>query len=99
MNLPVTFERAADAEVISVAQYYETEREGLGIRFLKEIDQAAQRISEHPLGWPTVTERSRRYRLDRFPYGLIYQIRTKEIALIAVMHLHRKPEYWRNRER
>ncbi|HAK44654.1 MAG TPA: hypothetical protein DCO79_01865 [Spirochaeta sp.] len=32
-----------------------------------------------------------------FPYGIIYSYSTEEIIIIAVMHLHRKPDYWKSR--
>jgi toxin ParE2 len=41
--------------------------------------------------WPRVM----RYRLRRFPYGLVYRLAESEIVVLAVMHLHRKPDYWK----
>ena len=31
----------------------------------------------------------------RFPYGLLYRLLEWEIVVLAVMHLHRKPDYWK----
>ena len=39
----------------------------------------------------------RRCLLKRFPYGVIYHLDEQEILVIAIAHLHRKPEFWRNR--
>jgi hypothetical protein len=39
----------------------------------------------------------RQHRLNRFPYGIVYQVREDEIAILAVAHLHRRPRYWRDR--
>jgi mRNA-degrading endonuclease RelE of RelBE toxin-antitoxin system len=36
-------------------------------------------------------------RLSRFPYGLIYTIDNGDILVLAVAHLHRRPDYWRDR--
>jgi hypothetical protein len=33
----------------------------------------------------------------KFPFGIIYQIIEKQIVVIAVMHLHKKPDYWKKR--
>jgi hypothetical protein len=41
--------------------------------------------------------RSRRYRLRRFPYGLVYVETGSDIIILAVMHLHRRPGYWNER--
>jgi hypothetical protein len=35
---------------------------------------------------------------NRFPYGVIYQVTDEEVFIIAVMHLNREPNYWKNRE-
>ncbi len=39
----------------------------------------------------------RRCRLSRFPYGLIYTIDNGDVLELAVAHLHRRPDYWRER--
>ncbi|CAN5490471.1 hypothetical protein BH10PSE6_BH10PSE6_28480 [soil metagenome] len=39
----------------------------------------------------------RRCRLSRFPYGLIYTIDKYDVLVLAVAHLHRRPDYWRDR--
>jgi hypothetical protein len=36
--------------------------------------------------------------LKQFPYGLVYhQPESDWIEVVAVMHLHREPDYWRRR--
>lgn len=34
---------------------------------------------------------------DHFPYALIYIIRRQQVIIVAVMHQHREPVYWRDR--
>jgi hypothetical protein len=52
------------------------------------------------LAWKSIprlgsrSARVRRYRLNRFPYGLVYAVLDNEIVIVAIMHLHRKPDYW-----
>lgn len=33
----------------------------------------------------------------QFPNGIIYRCRRNKIEILAVMHLHRKPGYWKSR--
>ena len=40
---------------------------------------------------------ARRHFTDRFPYGVIYLVEPDHIRIVAVMHLHREPGYWRKR--
>jgi hypothetical protein len=94
----IEFLRAAEVELTDAVQWYDSQRTGLGDEFLAEIQRAVRRIEAFPNAWPRISRRSRRCRLNRFPYGLIYQNRKETILVIAVMHLHRKPRYWHTRE-
>src|SRR3546814_7747471 len=58
---------------------------------------AIQRIRKLPDAWSPVGGRIRRCQLRRFPYGIVYEPTASEIVIIAVAHLHRRPEYWRSR--
>jgi toxin ParE1/3/4 len=39
----------------------------------------------------------RRVLANRFPYGIPYAPRPNTIYILAVMHLKRRPDYWRDR--
>ena len=77
--------------------YYEQQVTGLGHDFLAEILATLKRIKENPEAWHSFSNRTRRCLVNRFPFGIIYQLRKDEILVVAVAHLHRKPAYWRNR--
>lgn len=32
-----------------------------------------------------------------FPFGVLFRDRPDEIIVVAVMHLHRDPDYWKHR--
>ena len=87
---------AAD-EIDAAVRHYEAQSPGLGIEFAFEVRAGFLRISEHPKAWKRLGRRVHRYRLTRFPYGLVYAPLDAEIVIIAVMHLHRKPGYWKKR--
>ena len=91
------FDRDAAREAIDAAAYYNSEREGLGDDFREEVQSGVARILESPLTWPLQYKDVRRYRLNRVPDGIYYRIRDDAIEVVAVMHLHRKPLYWRHR--
>jgi hypothetical protein len=38
-----------------------------------------------------------RFKLDRFPYCLAFQVTGDDIAMIAVAHQSRAPFYWQSR--
>jgi len=70
---------------------------GLGAEFALEVRNGLGRIEQYPKAWQRLGRRARRYRLSRFPYGLVYAPLRSEILVLAVMHLHRKPDYWKER--
>ena len=93
----IEFTKPAENEFIDVVEYYNGEREGLGFDFAVEVRKTLERIVQHPKAWTILSDRTRRCRMNRFPYGIIYQIRPDKILIIAIMHFHRHPEAWKSR--
>jgi plasmid stabilization system protein ParE len=96
--MEIQWHRGARHDLEEAAEYYERRREGLGAQFLTEVESAIGLIQQFPNGWPQMTQKTRRVRTRRFPYGIVYQIRGNSITILAVMHLARSPGYWRKRE-
>jgi len=90
------FTSAALSELREATLYYEQQEKRLGVKFLDEIDDAVDRIRRFPYAWHPVSARSRRCRMHRFPFGLLYQVRRDEILITAVMDLRRDPKRWRD---
>ena len=88
------FTSSAEAELQEAIAFYEAAENGLGTRFLDEIEAVVARIVTHPAAWTPMSPRTRRCRTHRFPYGLFYQIRTDEILIVSVMDLRRDPKRW-----
>ena len=95
--MKVDFLLIAEIELKSAIDYYNEQSEGLGFELAYEVQKTIERIIQFPDAWPKVSKRTRRCRCKRFPYGVIYQIREDLILIIAVMHLHKKPGYWKDK--
>jgi plasmid stabilization system protein ParE len=93
----VRFLEVAQLELDEAISYYNQQAPGLGDAFLIQAVAAIERIQRFPKAWHPMGEQLRRCRLSRFPYALIYACSTDEILIVAVGHLHREPEYWRDR--
>jgi len=89
------FTSAALFELKESALYYEQKENGLGTIFLNEIDATVERILRFPRSWHPMSARTRRCRTHRFPFGLLYQVRSNEILITAVMDLRCDPKRWR----
>jgi hypothetical protein len=95
--MKINFLKIAQIELDDAIEYYNYELPGLGDAFLTEVLNALDRIGEFPEAWHPNSKRTRRCQTRRFPYGIIYQVREQEILVVAIAHLHRKPNYWKDR--
>lgn len=93
----IDFLDPADAEFVEAIAYYNLQSEGLGYEFAAEIKRAMERILQFPNAWAPLSKRTRRCRTNRFPYGLIYQVRHNIILIVAVQNLHEHPDSWKSR--
>ena len=96
MTSQYRFTSAALTELTQAIIYYEQRENGLGATFIVEIEATLDRILQHPTAWHQLSSRTRRCRTHRFPFGLIYQIRTDEILITSVMDLRRDPVRWKD---
>ena len=87
----------AESEYRAAYDYYNEVVLGLGDQFRDEIVDAVQRMIDFPDAWQQMSKRTRRCRLERFPYGIVYQHRSDELLVVAIMHLKQAPDYWVNR--
>lgn len=97
--MKLSFLPYAEAELDEAIVYLESEQAELGERFRREIIKSLNRIIDYPEAYALLRSRLRRCLLKGFPYGIIYQYKPKqdEILVIAIAHLHRKPDYWISR--
>ncbi len=95
--IPIRFHPEADAEMMSAAKYYESQQKDLGKRFLASVQDALNRIQVNPLLYQEIESDVRRCLTMTFPFGVVFRIMQHQYVIIAVMHLHRDPGYWKNR--
>jgi toxin ParE2 len=93
----IEFHPEAYAELEQSQAWYESQTAGLGGAFLDEFERAIDAIQESPSTWPAYEEGTQRFLLHRFPFAIIYRHDENTIQVLAVMHLHRRPGYWRHR--
>ena len=94
-----SFHPEAEKELLEAINYYNECQDELGIDFAKETYKSIHNIILFPKAWTPLSSNTRRCLINRFPYGAIYQITEKEIYIIAIMQLNKKPNYWETREK
>lgn len=95
--IPFSFHHDAETEMLFAAKFYENQQKDLGKRFLASIQDALNRIQINPLIYQEVEAGVRRCLTVKFPFGVVFRIMPEQYVVIAVMHLHRNPGYWKNR--
>jgi hypothetical protein len=100
MKLRITNGAADDMR--SAAEWYAEQRSGLNQSFLAAIADTIAKIEKDPQRFGYVKRgRSgrdiRQATMKPFPYRLVYEIRTTELALLAVVHFSRREGFWRRR--
>jgi len=93
----VRFHSDAESEMVAAAAYYEAQQPDLGRRFLTAVQDAVNRVAVNPNLFPSVDLDVRRCLTKTFPFGILFRDRPDAIVIMAVMHLHRDPDYWKTR--
>ncbi|MDX9976009.1 MAG: type II toxin-antitoxin system RelE/ParE family toxin [FCB group bacterium] len=91
------FHPRANAELDEAIRYYENCQLGLGLDLAEEVYLAIRRACEYPEAWSAMSQHTRRCLVNRFPYGVIFQIKSGMLRVIAIASLHRRPDYWTDR--
>ena len=92
-----SFHPEARLDLSNSVDYYELQQKELGLKFLEEIYSTIQRIIEFPSAFPAYSKNSRRCITNKFPFAIVYKLRKDEIFIAAIMHLARRPGYWKER--
>lgn len=92
----IHFYPAAEVELRDAVAYYNEQCAGLGFEFAAEIRKTLDRIHRFPSAWTKLSPRIRRCLTNRFPYAVIFQYSDVDIFVVAVMHLKREPNSWRD---
>jgi hypothetical protein len=95
-----SFVREALEEYREAAIWYESQRFGLGQEFADALEAGIREILRDPKRFQQVDGELRVFRMKRFPYRLIFRWLEKgHVTIFAVMHIRRRPDYWRERPR
>ena len=95
--MKVVFATEVWDEVDAAREYYESEVEGLGKAFVHALRDSIEEIKRYPTASRIIQGSYRRFLTPRFPFGIIYKVSEDTIHVVAVAHLRKRPNYWKNR--
>ena len=89
----VKFLEDARIEFQEAAEWYETRRDGLGVRFRDIVQNKIEIIKEFPERYPKRKSNFRQIALRDFPFVIIYTFYKKERIIIihSIFHTSRNP--------
>ena len=87
----------ADDEFAKAVRYYSKVSPELGVRFYREMERLLREICVDPARFRILDPPVRRHFGRDFPYAIIFVEKPGYIWIIAIMHLKRRPGYWRER--
>jgi toxin ParE1/3/4 len=87
----------ADADIDDATLWYFEEDPDLAIRFSIELERVFDQILDNPRAWAEIEPDIRKALLRKFPYTVIYRLRSDCVQVVTVTHQHRAPGHWRSR--
>jgi hypothetical protein len=97
MNTPISFQEAAELEIINAVSFFKSEQTKLGGAFIDEVERAIHQIVLYPFSCQLVNRTVRCKVLNRFPYSIMYSVKPEVIRILAIASHRRRPFYWRGR--
>lgn len=88
----------ADAEGLAAANHIKADDFYQGGLFAQALEEAIIWARNEPLIYRCFEGEFRKVRVGKFRYSLVFRICGDEIQVIAVMHMSRKPGYWKERQ-
>ena len=81
----------AKFEIIEAYNWYEGKQEGLGERFVLDLDDYFERIRSTPEIFPRRYREYRQVVMKRFPFVIVFEIEEKEVVVYAAFNTYQDP--------
>ena len=91
------FHPEADEEYAQAAEYYARISPELGKRFCDQMERLILDIRRQPQRFRLFDPPIRRHFSSVFPYAVLYVDQPDRVLILTIMHMKRRPGYWRER--
>lgn len=81
----------AAAEILDAYDWYEEQKENLGLDFLNELDTFYHTLQTNPLIHSFYDEPVRHGKINRFPYSIVYEVFGETIVIYSVFMEKQNP--------
>ena len=94
MKRKLIVRRRAEAQAFHARDWYESQLDGLGHRFVDQLDLAIQKAHQNPQHYQAVHREIRRVLLRRFPYAVFFVAEPERVVILAILHQYEDPAKW-----
>lgn len=91
-EVKLVFTPGAMGDLREASHWYGEQQQGLEVRFTFAVELALRRVEASPAAYAIWHETFRRVAIRPFAYFLVYQIRDRDIIIVAVIHERRGRE-------
>jgi toxin ParE1/3/4 len=92
----VVISASARQDFLEAVDHYDRESISAGSRFAEQINATIELMRERPMIGRVNEYGERQFKVETFPYSIIYQLEPRRILVMAIAHHKRKPGYWRD---
>ena len=78
-------------EIYEAYDWYEAQREGLGMEFMQELEAFYSSLQRNPYTYSYYEEPVRQGKINRFPYVVVYEIFDTAIIVYSVFMAKQNP--------
>ncbi len=93
--LPIKLELQARRDFDESFDWYAKRSQAAAEQFVIAVDQALARIAKQPNLYGRIDAQHQACRLFKFPFSLVFAVRSDCILIVAIAHDRRQPGYWR----
>ena len=87
----------AKVEFDEAANWYDTQRRGLGESFVNAVQDVLDTVVRQPARYPVAGGDTREAAVVGFPYCVYFRVKPGRAIVTAVLHTSRDPAVWRSR--
>lgn len=90
----VSYRPRATKELVEAVEYYNDKQDGLGERFLREVQSKLEIVKKQPDYYAIKNNFSREVKIKDFPYQIIYRVdeQYKVVVIQSIFHIKRNPQ-------
>jgi len=96
MTQELIVRRRAEVQAYHARDWYDSQLDGLGHRFVEELDRAIQHTHQNPQQYQVVHRDIRRVLLRRFPYAVFFIAEPARVVVLAILHQYEDPAKWKD---